>query len=406
MNHALFLCGCAFTMAYALPLAHAQPCAAKDNEVFLATRRARSIVSSYEAFNRHHALDLAHNVEFGKRTNQELSWRFAMVGMFELKQTYGFEVCSNQGPWGASVLEFYGGGLVGVDLVKLGVGIDAFALMSSLDIIAKPTLMQTTTPEGLSQDPQGLATTGTSETMYGTRVTLYEWGSLVGALISVHPPSLLAGDDGRRLEVPVGGSQGDRYYLGLGTAFGGGTFNLLLNDEDTFGDLAGVRFDQLPTTFDAFKGVAGASWIREEQRGMIDLGVSQVWNTFSLVTSTEFAPMRLRSVVGRAQWSGGPEAILRSTDPETGIESAMRAALDLNVFGQLSYFNSSYLERQTERSDVLGGAAGVSARADLTFLMASLDLWFGLNQPLELARVSQFVGHPQMGVRLHIRLGL
>jgi hypothetical protein len=392
----------------------AQDCTAADADIFSTARRARTIVSDYNEMHRIHRADLARNEAFARETDQELPWRFDLAGIVGTRSTYGFEVCTNEGTKSASVSPIYAGGIFSLDFYNAGFGVEAFALLVSDALKVSPTEEQTRTEDGGFRDPVGLASVNTQETIYGGRLTLHDWGSLVMAGIETHPLTNNAGVDGVVLQLPETPHATDgRMYVGLGSPYGDTSLHLVFAPSDVATDIIELRADAvpLPADVDALlgadaRGVVGAAYIDDESQVALDLGLADAFGFLTLVAATEFNPVRLRKVRGRVDWDGGPEIILREENPETGEENAMRLALDLGAFAEVSYFNSRHLEDDTSRDHVWGTAFGATFRPDATILMTQIDFWFGVNRPSELARVSEFVDHWQTGVRVHGRFGL
>jgi hypothetical protein len=394
-------------MVLAQPAA-AQDCQAQDSDIFRTARRARTMVAAYTEMHRVHRADLARNEAFARQTDQELPWRFDLVGIATNESTFGFEVCTNRGPWGASVGPMSVGGLFSVDVYEWGVGVEAFALLVDEVLQADPTEAQTRTEDGQVTDPTGVATASAAEVMYGGRLTLHRWASVVVGYIESGSLNNVAGDDGRIIQLRAADtSRQPRWYVGAGSPLGDTSLHLVFEPEDVSADVVEVRSEAipLPIDFDAV-GVAAGSYIADESQVVLDLGLAEAFDVLTVVAAGEFNPVRLRSASARLDWAGGPQMILRDADPDTGRQSAMRLALDLGAFMQASYFNSRHLDEQTGRAHVAGAAFGLTARPDATILMGQLDLWFGLNQPETLARISEFVDHWQMGVRFHGRFGL
>jgi hypothetical protein len=383
--------------------ASAQDCA---SDTFQTVRRARAVVAQYEAFHDRHRADLARNEAFAEQTGQPLPWRFDLAGLVGFQQTFGFETCTNMGPWGAKFTGMQLGALASVDLYSVGVGLEAFYLLAPVNLVASPTVDQTRTEDGGFAEPVGLANVSAGERIYGGRLTLHRWASLVAARVESRPVSNVEGVDGRIIEIPLEPAGRPRYYLGIGTPLGGGLLHLLFDARDVATDVVGLRFGEIPLPTPHFDGVAGAAYLRDEQKVTLELGVTNVFELFTFTAQTEMAPVRLRSVVARVDWSGGPQKVVRSTDPQTGEEHAMRLALDFGTFAQVSYFDSAHVEAVVDRRRLLGTRAGLTVRPDATILMMQLDFWFGLNDPAELSRISDYADRWQVGVDVHGRFGL
>ncbi len=383
------------------PSAHAQDCGAADADIFRAARRSRAIVSDYNTLHDMHRDDLRRNEDFARRTHQKVPWRFDLAGVIALRETLGFDVCTNKGRWDASLTPFMAGGFLSFDENEWGVGFELFALQSSLVLSAVPTDAQ----QLAQQDPNNtdtihMASVSDGESMVGGRLVLQEWASVVFGYINTIPVSANAGSDGRVIKTGPGTTSHDRVYLGLASPYGESSFNLVFDPQDVGTDVAELRFAGLPFPADLAKGVVGVSYIDDEKEPVLELGAAEAFDFLSLTTATEFNPLRLRELDARVYWDGGPEMILHSGD------DALRLAVNLGAFAQVSYFNSRHLEEQTGRSDVWGIAFGGYARPDVTILMTRFDVWFGVNRPDEIARISDFVGHWQVGMRFHMRLGL
>jgi hypothetical protein len=388
--------------------AFAQDCTAEDADIFQTARRARTIVADYNDLHRIHRDDLARNEAFARATDQELPWRFDFAGIVSNRSTFGFEVCTNQGPREANIGPLSAGGLFSVDVYDWGVGVEAFALLVNESLQVAPTEEQTRTEDGGFRDPVGLANIQVAEAIYGGRITAHDWASVVVGYIETGELDNNPGDDGLALDAPANRqTRNGRFYLGAGSPFADTSLHIIFEPEDVDSDIIELRADAVPLQKDwKMVGVAGAAYIEDESQVTLDLGVADAFDSLTLVTATEFNPVRLRHVRGRVDWDGGPETILRSKNPQTDQENAMRLALDLGAFAELSYFNSRHLEEETGRDHVWGAAFGGTLRPDATILMGQIDLWFGVNRPAELARVSNFVDHWQMGVRAHGRFGL
>jgi hypothetical protein len=391
----------------------AQDCSARDADIFSRARRARAIVADYNKLHRVYRADLARNRAFFKReTGKDMPWRFDLAGVISTKSTFGFEVCTNRGPWGASINPLSAGGLLSVDIFDWGVGVEAFGLVVSNSLKADPTEAQTRTPDGGFREPVGLAYVNETQAIYGGRLILHDWASLVVGWIESAPIDNQPGRDGRVIDAgELSSEYSQRWYIGLASPFGDTSFHILYEPEDVSSDLIELRAAALPLPidFDAV-GVLGVAYIEDESQVALEMGVDRVFDFLSLNSQLEFNPIRVRALKARVEWDGGPELILRSEDsdpsPQVDNSGALRLALDLGAFAEATYFNSRYLEERTGRDHVFGAAFGLSARPDATIAMLQIDLWTGINRPAELARISDFVDHWQFGARFHGRFGL
>lgn len=381
--------------------AHAQDCGAADADIFRTARRSRAIVADYNRLHAIHRADLRRNEAFARRTNQKLDWRFDLAGVIAVRQTLGFEVCTNQGEWDANLSPFVAGALLSVDVYDWDMGVEAFVLQSTDVLNASYTDAQMLAAGDENTPSPDVANTQAGEYMSGLRLTRHEWASLVFGYIGSMPLENYPGDDGRVILTGAGDNvRDDRIYLGLASPYGGGSFDLLFEPGDVATDIVALRFDALPMPEHFGRGVVGASYIDDESQPVLDLGVDHAFDFLTVNLATEFNPIRLRSALARADVEGGPELVLHQG------ETAARLAVDFGAFGEVSYFNSRHLEEQTGQSDVWGVAFGGFARPDITILMSRIDLWFGVNRPDELARISDFVDHWQVGMRFHVRFGL
>ncbi|AWV90911.1 hypothetical protein [Bradymonas sediminis] len=386
--------------------AFAQTCPSEDADIFQSTRRARSIIADYNRLHRVYREDLERNRLFLEReAGKAMNWRFDMAGVFSNTSTFDFEACTNRGARDARAGTMTGGGLASIDLYQLGVGLEVFGVFvgNSVNAVA--------TGDGY-QDPVGLASVQENEAIYGARLVLHDWASLVVGWIETGTVQNYPGDDG--LIVAAGDAQSrarQRAYIGVASPFGDTSLHLLYAPEDIQSNLIALRAEALPLPVDfEAVGVAGLAYIEDESQLTLELGLAQIWDTFLVSSEFEFNPLRVRSLRARAEWTGGPEKVVRAEDtdpsPQVDTSGVLRVALDLGVFAEATYFNSRHLEDQTGEDHAFGTAFGLTLRPDVTILMLQIDTWAGVNRPDELARVSDFVDHWQFGMRVHGRLGL
>src|SRR5690554_6229906 len=191
--------------------AFAQTCASQDADIFQSTRRARSIIADYNRLHRVYREDLERNRLFLEHeAGKAMNWRFDIAGVFSNTSTFDFDVCTNRGPWGASAGAMTGGGLASVDLYQLGVGLEVFGLFVGNSL----TAVKAVEPGGGYQDPTGVASVQENEAIYGGRLVLHGWASLVVGWIETGTLQNYPGDDG--LIIDTGGAQSrarERAYI-------------------------------------------------------------------------------------------------------------------------------------------------------------------------------------------------
>lgn len=383
------------------------PCPAPDNDAFALARRSRRVVADYERLHALHREDLARNdAHHRAQVGAPMPFSFGLAGVVDWQQTFGFDVCTEQGPWTGTLQPLLLGAVATVDLNRWRVGLEGFALLVQDRLTASPTLEQTRTPEGGFREPTGLATAYQSQTFLGGRVTFADWATVVAGHIRAAPVENVTGEDGRRLLVgPTEPVPPGRLYLGAGVPRYHLHTHLLFDARDVRPDQLELTLRDVPLPYAELLGSAGLLHLADEGQVILHLALRQVFGFLSADVAFEHRPARLRHARLRAEWDtsfGGalPPPVER---PEDAVP---RLAFDLGAFAELSWFGSRWLEERTGSSSATGAYFGAFARPDVTLLMARLDLYFGVNRPEELSRLSEARGHWQMGVRMHGRFGL
>lgn len=383
-------------------------CPDVDDDAFAAARRSRRIVSDYEALHGLHWADMARNEAlYVRQTGRSMPWRFGLAGVVDWSRSFGYDVCSNLGPWTGSLQPLRLGAIATLSLPRIGLDVEAFAMLVQDRLVASPTEAQVRGPDGTVRDPVDLANVFTSEAFYGGRLTISDWVTVLGGYIRTAATQNVVGEDGRRLI--VGGETAmarDRAYLGAGIPRLRLYTHILFDAEDLETDTVGIELDRLALPWWSLQAIAGVAWIDDEQQLTVKLGVGNILGLFTVEFAVEHQPFALRYARVRVDWetSFGQEPPARGTvAPE---DAQPRFAVDIGTFAELSWFGSAYMEAQTGQSSAPGVWAGIFARPDITLLMAQIDLFFGINRPESIDRLVQAAGHWQVGLRLQTRFGL
>ncbi|MFW5967564.1 MAG: hypothetical protein ACOCV2_08610 [Persicimonas sp.] len=170
-------------------------------------------------------------------------------------------------------------------------------------------------------------------------------------------------------------------------------------------DVGTVQAAAIPTGVDGLDALAGAGYVGYEDTVLANLGARFRPVSFvetSLETSLE--PVRLRSVVGRAEldWRHPyyPEIELlpgQTTDFLLGAEAG--------AFVEGSLFNSAYMEEVMGRTNVAGVIGGASAGFVSRPMAFNLEVYGGVNPAGYLTRIVDVVDKPLYGTRLVVRTG-
>lgn len=388
-------------------LAQAGACLATDYNLFSLARRARRSVADYERLRQIHRDDLARNARlYQAQTGQPMPWGFGVAGVVEWERSFGFEACTNLGPWPSSLAPLMLGAIGTLAVAEPGLELEVFALATFDQIQAAPA--QTTGADGGVRDPSGMAYAAASQTMFGGRVAYRDWATVVAAYLQDEPLRNVAGDDGRQLLLSdAHGDQPGRIYLGAGVPRYALFADLIVAQRDATPDILALRTDEIALPWLGLSGRAGLAYIADERQATLELGVGGLLEILSADLSLEHRPLRLRHARLRLDreltWGWEPDELARI---QPGAEAYPRFAFDLGGFAELSWFNSRYLEERTGRAGAWGVYGGGFVRPDITILMGRLDLYCGFNQPERLAQLSELVGHWQFGLRLHGRFGL
>lgn len=382
------------------------PCPSPDDDAFVAARRSRRIVSDYTDLRGIHRADMARNAElYTRQTGEPMPWRFALAGVVDWSRTFGYDVCTEQGPSTGSFQPLRLGAILTVEIERIGLELEGFALLVQDRLVLDPTPDQTRGPNGEIREPTGLANVFTNESMFGGRVSAFDWVTVVGAYIVTAETQNVRGDDGRALVVGDVGGPGDRAYLAAGIPRWHLFANILFDADDLAADTLGLDVEDVPLPWAALRLSAGAGWIEDESQLTLAVKVSEILELFSLELGLEHRPVALRYARARVDWG-----VRFGEDPPEGRvapeDAQPRLGFDLETFAELSWFGSRYLEERTGDGGAVGAWFGVTARPDLTILMAQLDLFFGVNRPEAIDRLVQAAGHWQVGLRLHGRFGL
>lgn len=391
----------------AVASAQVEDCPKEGSDAFALARRSRRIIADYQHLHRVHAEDMARNADlYFRQTGEAMPWSFGAAALVEYEQTFGFDVCTNLGPWEAKLNPILVGGVTTFELNRIGLGFEAFAFTTSDALVAAPTEAQVRTPDGGFRDPTGLASVSARDVMYGGRFTLFDWVSVVGGYVETTDAEEVTGEDGRVLIVDdIPPARPGRVYLGAGVPRYGLYAHLLFDDEDVATDDFQILADAIPFPSMPFLGIAGVGYIEDESQVTLTLGLADIIDLFTVDLSFEHRPVALRHARVRVEWDAAYGLIPteRVADPK---EARARMGIDLGAFGEATWFGSRHLEEQTGTKNAWGFRVGTYARPDITILAARLDLYFGLNSPETLARFSELAGHWQMGVRLQGRFGL
>jgi hypothetical protein len=114
-----------------LASAQSAGCTEESLDAFSFARQSRRIVSDYYKLQKIHRDDMIRNARlYEQQTGLEPDASAALAGVFELKSTFGFESCSNQGPHEATLSPFSLGAIATIDLHKQEWALELFALMS------------------------------------------------------------------------------------------------------------------------------------------------------------------------------------------------------------------------------------------------------------------------------------
>ncbi|MCK6547759.1 hypothetical protein L6R52_18045 [Myxococcota bacterium] len=398
----------AFVLAADVAWSQTPACPSGDEDVFRVARRSRRVAADAAALLAANRDDLARNARlYHLQTGEEMPWSFGLAGLVERTQTYGYDVCTSLGPWTGDLVPLRLGAIASFELPRVGVGVEAFVMLVQDRLTVTPTEAQTRTPDGGFREPTGLATLYVDDVMYGGRVTLFDWASVVGGWIETKDVRNVVGEDGREITVgPLGERASGRLYLGAGIPRYSVFTHVLFEERDVAAEQLEVNFERIPVPgVDFLVGTAGVGWIDDESQVFVELGAREIFGILSAEVSFEHRPVALRHARLRADWDTffGREPTARVERPEL---AEPRMGIDLGAFAELSWFGSRWLEEQTGRGGAVGGSFGVFARPDITILMTKLELLFGVNGPEELAAFSQAAGHWHVGFRLHGRLGL
>jgi hypothetical protein len=388
--------------------AGAQTCPSVDTDVFRAARRTRRVIADATALLATHQADQARNAALYRRqTDAPRGVRVALAGLLDRTQTYGFAVCSEQGPWQGDLIPLQLGAVASVELPAAGLGLEGFALLLQDRLAASPTAAQTRGPDGAPREPTGLASIAVDDLVVGGRVTLLDWVSVMGAWVQTRALQNVVGDDGRRLvsDALVTDRSG-RLYLGLGVPRYAVTAHVLFATQDVAADKLELAVEQLPLPgLDGPTGAVAVGWLDDERQLTLTLGVRRVFGFLSTEVAIEHRPVALRHARVRADWSTffGHEPTGRAATPD---QVEPRMGVDVGAFAELSWFGSRWLEAQTGSDGEVGTHLGVFVQPDLTLLMTRLELRVGVNEPDALALLSEAAGRWFVGFRLHGRLGL
>lgn len=392
--------------------AFAQDCGSQDADIFQSTRRARSIVSDYHQLHRRYHADRARKRALLERdTGNPLTWRADFAGLVNLKSTGEFDICTNLGSWKATADALSVADLTSLDLYHWGVGLEAFAISSDNGLTALEN--------GVDQDHRSVASIRENDLFFGGRFTVHNWASLVAGWIYSKGLDRRLGNDGRDIDIGASTAQAaPRAYIGLASPLGDTTFHLLYEPEDVHSDLIELHVAALPLPGEINAvGVAGLKYIKDESQVIIELGLAEFREYFSINSEIELNPLRLRSLKARFEYMSGTyypadfvedaaatQALQKTQEPDTTW--IFRPDFDVGAFAEVTYFNSRHLQAQTGQRDALGTNIGFSLRGDLTIFMMQMEFWTGINRPEELAQISDFAGHRQFGLRTTFRLGL
>jgi len=342
------------------------------------------------------------------QTGREKPWSFAVAGLIDWDNTFGFDACTNQGPWEAKHNPLMVGGVASFKLESIGLGVEAFALLAIDRLEAAPTLAQTTTPDGGVKDPTGLANIRQDQSMLGGRLSYRDWATVVGGIIQDGGVENTVGEDGR--ELIYDGDQNknpDRIYLGAGVPRYQAYTHIIFDAQDVRADQLELRIDALPLPYYGLTALVGLGYIEDESEVVVDLGVGNILKVFSIDVGFEHRPFQLRHARLRAEldssWGWEP-ADLKAIEP--GLEAYPRFAFDTGAFIETSWFQSRYLEEQTGQTGAWGVSFGAYVRPDLTIWVNRIDIVAGVNQPEEIERLSEAAGHWHLGVRIYSRFGL
>jgi len=383
-------------------------CSGVSFDAFSTARKARRIVSDYERLHSVHAHDMGRlKLLYSSQTGAEKPWSFGVAGLVDWEQQFGFEACSNLGPWTATLNPWTLGSIGSLEINSIGLGFEVFGLWVFDRLEASPTEAQTRTDDGGFRDPVGLASVRSDESMVGARLTFRDWATLVGGWIQSEPLQRVVGEDGRELIVGSQEVLPDRIYLGAGVP----RFNLyshvIFDERDVQLDHAKIGIQGFPIFVHALTASAALGYIGDEEQVVLGLGVGNILGHFSADISLEHDSPRLRHARVRAEvdksWGFEPDD-LRAIEP--GLEAYPRFAFDVGAFADLSYFQSQYLSEQRGLDGLWGTSFGAYVRPDITIFVNQIDFYFGVNTPERIERMSEGADHWYLGVRLYSRLGL
>lgn len=368
------------------------------------------MIADYQRLEAIHVNDMERVAElYRSQTGREKPWSAAVAGVFESNTIYGFDSCTNQGPWSANLNPWLLGGILSIDVNTLGIRTEAFALLVIDRLVASPTDIQTGAADGGMREPVGMANLRGEQAMFGGRLQFRDWASVVAGSIHARPVQNLEGDDGRQLvSGAVDPAALDRIYLGLGVPRYDVHAHILFDPNDVATDTLDVRINGIPLFYYGLIGQFALRYITDESQLTLELGVQNIAGFLSVDVGIEHRPVNLRHARVRADWSafsGWDSNELVEVQP--GLEAYPRFGFDYGAFAETAWFQSRHLREQTaNNTGVWGMYAGLFVRPDITILMGRLDIFFGVNRPEHIERLSQSADHWEFGVRTHGRFGL
>ncbi len=275
-------------------------------------------------------------------------------------------------------------------------------------LVASPTELQLYAPDGNVRDPVGMASLRGEQSMFGGRLQFRDWASVVAGSIRAAPIENYPGDDGRQLASDaVDSTEPNRLYLGLGVPRYNVHAHILFDPNDVTPDTLDVRLNRIPLFYYDLFGQFALRYIEDESQLTLELGVQNIAGFLSVDVGFEHRPVNLRHARIRADWSAfsGWDAV-ELAEIQPGLEAYPRFGFDYGAFAETAWFQSRHLREQTGDGGVWGMYAGFFVRPDITILMGRLDIFFGVNRPEHIERLSQSADHWEFGVRTHGRFGL
>jgi len=389
--------------------AQSSTCPNVSFDAFSMARQARRIVADYQNLHETHQDDMQRlALLYSLQTGRKKPWSFSVAGLVDWDNTFGFDACTNQGPWQAKLNPLMLGGVASFELDSIGLGVEGFALLAIDRLEATPTTAQTMTADGGVKDPTGLANIRADQSMYGGRLSYRDLATVVTGVISSAPVENTVGVDGREFIFDgATDAEPDRIYMGAGIPRFNVYSHIIFDEKDVRADQFEIRAERLPLPYYELNGLLGIRYLNDEGQLILDLGVGNILKIISVDISVEHSPFNLRHARLRADfdksWGWEPEDL---TKIEPGLEAYPRFAFDMGAFAETSWFQSRYLEEQTGNTGAWGVAVGAFVRPDLTIFVNRIDFLVGVNQPERIENLSEVANHWNFGVRLYSRFGL